>query len=600
MKKFVRVLAFLLCMFMMLGVLTACSNDGSADASSKSSSKKTSSVVSNTQSGDVSQDESSDSSEDASQEGSSSVGGNSSTGSSSKPNSSTGTSSKPNSSTGTSSTPVSTTPKADEIVYRASSANKQVKSLKILPVGDSLTNGSGTLSGWRYEAYKQFYTSGITFEFVGPYTSSWDHRLSDRYNKHAGENGRKIQTVINYADEIFKRDFDVVLLMIGYNDNGNLGDDTKALYRSLVDKIYTYNSKATVICMGIAPDYHGGDKFDDFNKYIGDMCADMKKAGRETYYASMASDKWNSETCFTDSVHFNETGNAIVAENLAKVAVPILKKLNVTDTSYKVPASPSSISLDKSSITLTAYNGFSQGAQLKATVNPSNAEVKNVLWASSDRNIATVDANGVVRAVSAGKCTITGYTLDGGKKATCSVTVKADKAGTVLFSEGFESHTNWSGSSSLRQNIKRNMYFCQKVAKTDAIATKSSFNAGKKFYFSMDARICRYNAELPAIKDKGYASISYGNLELREDKNGNKISVLCNGNTVCEYNNGTFTVDVVEYGLFYDNGKVSIMRNGIEVATGNATANLSDGTIKIVSYEYQAIATYDNVKLVKF
>ncbi len=580
MKKLVRVLAFLLCMFMMLGVLTACSNDGSADSSSKSSSKKTSSVVSNTQSSDASQDESITSSEDASQEGSSSVGGSSSS--------------------GTGSTPVSTTPKADEIVYRASSANKQVKSLRILPVGDSLTNGSGTLSGWRYETYKQFYTSGITFEFVGPYTSSWDHRLSDRYNKHGGENGRKIQTVINYADEIFKRDFDVVLLMIGYNDNQNLGDDTKALYRSLVDKIYTYNSKATVICMGIAPDYHGGDKFDDFNKYIGDMCADMKKTGRETYYASMASDKWDSETCFTDSVHFNETGNAIIAENLAKVAVPVLKKLNVADTSYKVPASPSSISLNKSSLTLTAYNGFLQGAQLKATVNPSDAEVKNVLWASSDRSIATVDANGVVRAVGAGKCTVTGYTLDGGKKATCSVTVKADKAGTVLFSEGFESNENWSGPSTLRQNIKRNMYFCQKVAKTDAITTNSSFNVGKKFYFSIDARVCRYNAALVSINDKGYASISYGNLELRETKNGNKISVLCNGNTVCEYNNGTFTVDVVEYGLLYDNGKVSIMRNGIVVATGNVTADLTDGTIRLVSYEYQAIATYDNVKLVKF
>ena len=60
---------------------------------------------------------------------------------------------------------------------------------------------------------------------------------------------------------------------------------------------------------------------------------------------------------------------------------------------------------------------------LTATVNPSNASNKNVYWASSDQAVATVDANGKVTAIKAGKTTITVTTEDGGKTASCSVTV---------------------------------------------------------------------------------------------------------------------------------------------------------------------------------
>ena len=45
-------------------------------------------------------------------------------------------------------------------------------------------------------------------------------------------------------------------------------------------------------------------------------------------------------------------------------------------------------------------------------------------WKSSDAAVATVDANGKVTAVKAGEATITVTTEDGGKTATCKVTVK--------------------------------------------------------------------------------------------------------------------------------------------------------------------------------
>ena len=64
-------------------------------------------------------------------------------------------------------------------------------------------------------------------------------------------------------------------------------------------------------------------------------------------------------------------------------------------------------------------------ATLTATITPNNATNPNVTWSSDNQNVATVDQNGEVTAVSAGTATITVTTADGGKTATCEVTVTA-------------------------------------------------------------------------------------------------------------------------------------------------------------------------------
>ena len=79
------------------------------------------------------------------------------------------------------------------------------------------------------------------------------------------------------------------------------------------------------------------------------------------------------------------------------------------------------VTLDKTELTLTE----GETETLTATVKPDNADNKKVKWSSDKTDVATVDGAGRVTAVKAGEAVVTVTTEDGGKTASCKVTVKA-------------------------------------------------------------------------------------------------------------------------------------------------------------------------------
>ena len=79
------------------------------------------------------------------------------------------------------------------------------------------------------------------------------------------------------------------------------------------------------------------------------------------------------------------------------------------------------VTLDRAELTLTE----GETETLTATVKPDNADNRKVTWSSDKTEVATVDGAGKVTAVKAGEAVVTVTTEDGGKTATCKVTVKA-------------------------------------------------------------------------------------------------------------------------------------------------------------------------------
>lgn len=77
------------------------------------------------------------------------------------------------------------------------------------------------------------------------------------------------------------------------------------------------------------------------------------------------------------------------------------------------------VTLDKTAYTLEEGQEY----QLEADVEPLNATDKTVSWKTSDKEVATVSSEGLVKAISKGEATITVKTTDGAKTANCKITV---------------------------------------------------------------------------------------------------------------------------------------------------------------------------------
>ena len=103
--------------------------------------------------------------------------------------------------------------------------------------------------------------------------------------------------------------------------------------------------------------------------------------------------------------------------------LPILSESIVLASSQQLAGETSNpvsgIKFDKDTVIIK--KGSSE--KLIATVLPNTAFNKNLNWSSSDENVATVDENGLVTAVSEGSADITVTTDDGGFTAVCKVEI---------------------------------------------------------------------------------------------------------------------------------------------------------------------------------
>ena len=85
-----------------------------------------------------------------------------------------------------------------------------------------------------------------------------------------------------------------------------------------------------------------------------------------------------------------------------------------------------SISVEGVSVNKTAVSLLEgESENLSATVSPSNAPNLAVYWSSSDIKVVSVDGQGNITALARGTAVVTVTTVDGGKTATCQVTVEA-------------------------------------------------------------------------------------------------------------------------------------------------------------------------------
>lgn len=114
---------------------------------------------------------------------------------------------------------------------------------------------------------------------------------------------------------------------------------------------------------------------------------------------------------------------------------------------------PTSISINKTTDTLIV----GETDTLTATVSPSTATNKNIIWTTSNTDVVTV-ADGIITAVGAGTATVTAFSSNGNESRTCNITVNNLLSGNITTtrlggSDRYEtsasiSKSGWSETSS--------------------------------------------------------------------------------------------------------------------------------------------------------
>ena len=222
-------------------------------------------------------------------------------------------------------------------------------------------------------------------------------------------------------------------------------------------------------------------------------------------------------------------------------------EFKIAPATVTIPQGVTGVSLDKTTLTLAVNDT----GKLTATVTPDNATNKNVTWKSSNTSVATVSADGTVTAKNAGTATITVTTADGGKTATCTVTVVDCKhegainhveaktatctaTGNIEYWECAKCHTKWSdeGKTNVVINVttdKVSHQFTKEVKNDKTLKTAGNCMTEAVYYKSCS--VCGEVSKTDTFKGEKDANKHTGKNTYNPNNDGTH-SVVCECSTV--------------------------------------------------------------------
>ena len=214
---------------------------------------------------------------------------------------------------------------------RVVSAVQKDKPVRILPMGDSLTQGGQhepPVSAYRGFLGEMLDGDGVEYVFTGAH--DWSGESITNYQlMHSGYGGADVNYLAEELPKIENRDPDIVLLMVGRNDNtgGNYGEPlAQKIYDKLVKPMLDMFPDVTVYVASVPPirDYGGGEWIDEgdraqvyTNPAIKKMVEEHKKAGERVEFVDMGIEAtglvWQDFTA-EDFVHPQADGYKKIAE----------------------------------------------------------------------------------------------------------------------------------------------------------------------------------------------------------------------------------------------------------------------------------------------
>jgi acyl-CoA thioesterase-1 len=205
---------------------------------------------------------------------------------------------------------------------------------KIMPLGDSLTDGYYVPGGYRQFLWQKLHQQGISFEFVGSETDLGDPVITEfTQNCHEGHSGWKIHEIdFMLLSWLPTTEPDLILLLIGTNDIlGNYApDQAPQRLERLLNNLWEF-LPATKVILGSLPPV-GHPDFNaavlDYNEAIQRLVKRCQKQHRGIYFADLY--PVITEGDLLDGVHIDVNGYKKMADAWLQVLEPLLLEMDYT------------------------------------------------------------------------------------------------------------------------------------------------------------------------------------------------------------------------------------------------------------------------------
>ena len=202
---------------------------------------------------------------------------------------------------------------------------------KIMPLGDSLTDGYYVPGAYRQFLWQKLHQREIVFEFVGSETDLGDPVVSEFTDScHEGHSGWKIHEIdFMLLSWLPTFEPDLILLLIGTNDLlGNyMVDQAPQRLERLLNNLWEFLPAAKVILGSLPPVGHPdfNSAVLDYNDAVQHLVKRFQKQHRAIYLADLY--PAITEADLLDGVHINVAGYEKMADVWLKVLEPLLLEM---------------------------------------------------------------------------------------------------------------------------------------------------------------------------------------------------------------------------------------------------------------------------------
>ena len=263
-------------------------------------------------------------------------------------------------------------------------AQAQPPPIRIMPLGDSITDGSGAAGGYRLPLYIALTNAGYNVDMVGTATGNTAPGLGTEIN-HEGHGGWRITNPSNGLYDFIYGWFEaiadphVILVHIGTNDSGGFNANTNDVNNldRLITRLAECQPSAQIIVTSLLkrgePNYTLITNY--FNPYVPGKVAKQQALGRHVTFLDMHAYVPLSD--MPDNLHPNATGYA----KMAAAWFPAITNLIGTNVVANQPAPIRG--LGNSTNRQTATISFNKAVSPDTATNLANYAVNNGLTVSS-------------------------------------------------------------------------------------------------------------------------------------------------------------------------------------------------------------------------